>query len=67
MVRALIQAYLLFQVMKELVAGSKKAIGVVKGVPEADSGMVSPPSLLMPSASVVRHRRHSGRVFEQNA
>jgi hypothetical protein len=31
-----IQAYLLFQVMKELVPGAKKAIGVVKGVPEVE-------------------------------
>jgi hypothetical protein len=31
-----VQAYLLFQVMKELVPGAKKAIGVVKGVPEAE-------------------------------
>ena len=31
-----VQAYLLFQVMKELVPGAKKAIGVVKGVPDAE-------------------------------
>ena len=29
-----VQAYLLFQVMKELVPGAKKAMGVIKGVPE---------------------------------
>jgi len=31
-----VQAYLLFQVMKELVPGAKKAMGVIKGVPEAE-------------------------------
>jgi hypothetical protein len=31
-----VQAYLLFQVMKELVPGAKKAMGVVKGVPEVE-------------------------------
>ena len=31
-----VQAYLLFQVMKELVPGAKKAIGVVKGVPDVE-------------------------------
>jgi hypothetical protein len=31
-----LQAYLLFQVMKELVPGAKKAIGVVKGVPDVE-------------------------------
>jgi hypothetical protein len=31
-----VQAYLLFQVMKELVPGAKKAIGIVKGVPEVE-------------------------------
>ena len=31
-----VQDYLLFQVMKELVPGAKKAMGVIKGVPEAE-------------------------------
>lgn len=31
-----VQAYLLFQVMKELVPGAKKAMGVIKGVPDAE-------------------------------
>jgi hypothetical protein len=31
-----VHAYLLFQVMKELVPGAKKAMGIVKGVPEAE-------------------------------
>jgi hypothetical protein len=31
-----VQAYLLFQVMKELVPGARKAIGVVKGVPDVE-------------------------------
>ncbi len=29
-----VQAYLLYQVMKDLIPGAKKAIGVIKGVPE---------------------------------
>jgi hypothetical protein len=31
-----VQAYLLFQVMKEIVPGAKKAMGIVKGIPEAE-------------------------------
>jgi hypothetical protein len=31
-----VQAYLLFQVLKELVPGAKKAMNIVKGVPEAE-------------------------------
>lgn len=31
-----VQAYLLFQLMKELVPGAKKAMGVIKGVPEVE-------------------------------
>ena len=31
-----VQAYMLFQVMKELVPGAKKAMGVIKGMPEAE-------------------------------
>lgn len=31
-----VQAYLLYQVMKDLVPGAKKAIGVIKGVPEVE-------------------------------
>lgn len=31
-----VQAYLLYQVMKDLVPGAKKAIGVIKGVPELE-------------------------------
>jgi hypothetical protein len=31
-----VQAYLLFQVMKELLPGAKKAMGVIKGVPEVE-------------------------------
>jgi hypothetical protein len=31
-----VQAYLLYQVMKDLVPGAKKALGVIKGIPEAD-------------------------------
>jgi len=31
-----VQAYLLFRVMKELVPGAKKAMGVIKGVPETE-------------------------------
>lgn len=31
-----VQAYLLFQVMKELLPGAKKAMGIVKGVPEVE-------------------------------
>jgi hypothetical protein len=31
-----VQAYLLFQVMKEIVPGAKKALGIVKGVPEVE-------------------------------
>jgi hypothetical protein len=31
-----IQAYLLFQVLKELVPGAKKTMGIIKGVPEVE-------------------------------
>jgi hypothetical protein len=31
-----VQAYLLYQVMKDLIPGAKKAIGVIKGVPEVE-------------------------------
>jgi hypothetical protein len=31
-----VQAYLLYNVMKDLIPGAKKAIGVIKGVPEAE-------------------------------
>jgi hypothetical protein len=31
-----VQAYLLFQVLKELVPGAKKAMGIVKGVPDVE-------------------------------
>lgn len=31
-----VQAYLLFQVMKELVPGAKKAMGVIKGLPDGE-------------------------------
>jgi hypothetical protein len=31
-----VQAYLLYNVMKDLIPGAKKAIGVVKGMPEAE-------------------------------
>jgi len=31
-----VQAYLLYQVMKDLIPGAKKAIGVVKGMPEVE-------------------------------
>jgi hypothetical protein len=31
-----IQAYLLYNVLKELIPGAKKAMGVIKGVPEAE-------------------------------
>lgn len=31
-----VQAYLLYQVMKDLIPGAKKAIGIVKGMPEVE-------------------------------
>jgi hypothetical protein len=31
-----VQAYLLYQVMKDLIPGAKKAIGIVKGMPDAE-------------------------------
>lgn len=31
-----LQAYLLYQVMKDLVPGAKKALGVIKGIPEVE-------------------------------
>jgi hypothetical protein len=31
-----VQAYLLYQVMKDLIPGAKKAMGVIKGIPETE-------------------------------
>jgi hypothetical protein len=31
-----VQAYLLYQVMKDLIPGAKKTMGIIKGVPEAE-------------------------------
>jgi hypothetical protein len=31
-----VQAYLLFQVMKELIPGAKKTMGIIKGVPQVE-------------------------------